>query len=79
MLYSKKQKQDIQDIIDDANRASMAGSFKTQSDDINRKMKWADGFLIGSLLATAGISYWGFYTSFNAETYSYGGNLSLKQ
>lgn len=63
----KKQKQEIQDIIDDANRASMAGSFKTQSDDINRKMKWADGFLIGSLLATAGISYWGFYTSFNAE------------
>ncbi|HHF3650055.1 hypothetical protein MY808_06550 [Haemophilus influenzae] len=63
----KKQKQDIQDIIDDANRASMAGSFKTQSDDINRKMKWADGFLISSLLATAGISYWGFYTSFNAE------------
>lgn len=63
----KKQKQDIQDIIDDANRASMAGSFKTQADDINRKMKWADGFLIGSLLATAGISYWGFYTSFSAE------------
>lgn len=63
----KKQKQEIQDIIDDANRASMAGSFKTQADDINRKMKWADGFLIGSLLITAGISYWGFNTSFNAE------------
>ena len=63
----KKQKEEIQEIIEDANRASMAGSFKTQSDDINRKMKWADGFLIGSLLATAGISYWGFYTSFNAE------------
>lgn len=63
----KKQKQEIQDIIDDANRTSMAGSFKTQADDINRKIKWADGFLIGSLLATAGISYWGFYTSFNAE------------
>lgn len=63
----KKQKEDIQEIIDDANRASMAGSFKKQQDDINRKMKWADGFLIGSLLITAGISYWGFNSSFSPE------------
>lgn len=63
----KKQKQEIQDIIDDANRASMAGSFKTQADDINRKMKWADSFLMGSLLGCVGISYWGFASSFNPE------------
>ncbi|MDP0404867.1 hypothetical protein Q7Y93_11455, partial [Glaesserella parasuis] len=58
-----KQKQDIQEIIDDANRASMAGSFKKQMDDINTKMKWADGFLIGALIITAGISLWGFNSS----------------
>ncbi|HDL5698490.1 TPA: hypothetical protein PXE99_000267 [Mannheimia haemolytica] len=59
----KKQKEEIQEIIEDANRASMAGSFKKQADDINTKMKWADGFLIGSLIITAGISLWGFNSS----------------
>lgn len=61
----KKQKQEIQDIIEDANRASMAGSFKAQADSINQKMKWADGLLIGSLLISVGISFWGFQTSFS--------------
>ncbi|MDP8051024.1 MULTISPECIES: hypothetical protein [Pasteurellaceae] len=61
----KKQKDDIQEIIEDANRASMAGSFKKQADNINAKMQWANGVLIGSLLLTAGISCWGFETSFN--------------
>ncbi|HDR0999171.1 hypothetical protein SAMN05421675_0185 [Pasteurella multocida] len=60
----KKQKEEIQDIIDDANRASMAGSFKKQMEDINKKMKWADGFLIGSLIITALFSLWGFQSSF---------------
>lgn len=61
------QSEEIQKIIGDANRASMAGSFKKQQDDINRKMKWADGFLIGSLILTAGISLWGFKSSFSPE------------
>lgn len=52
----KKQKDEIQDIIDDANRASMAGSFKKQKDDINTKMRWADAFLIAALIVTALIS-----------------------
>ncbi|SUB28773.1 Uncharacterised protein [[Pasteurella] mairii] len=63
----KKQKQDIQEIIDDANRASMAGAFKKQADDINTKMRWTDGFLIAALLGIVGISYWGFVSSFNPE------------
>ena len=68
----KKQKSEIQEIIDDANRASMAGSFKKQMDDINTKMKWADGFLIGSLIMTAGISLWGFNSSLITQTISDG-------
>lgn len=60
----KKQREDIQEIIEDANRASMAGSFKKQQDEINKKMRWADGFLIGSLIITAVISLWGFSSSF---------------
>lgn len=67
-----KQKEEIQEIIEDANRASMAGSFKRQADDINTKMKWADGFLIGSLIITAGISLWGFNSSLIAQTISDG-------
>ena len=63
----KKQKDDIQEIIDDANRASMAGAFKRQADDINKKMQWTDGFLIVALLGVVGISYWGFVSSFNPE------------
>lgn len=59
----KKQKDEIQEIIDDANRASMAGSFKKQQDDINTKMKWTDVFLIASLIITASISLWGFNSS----------------
>lgn len=62
-----KQKDEIQEIIEDANRASMAGAFKKQADDINKKMQWTDGFLILSLLGIVGISYWGFSSSFNAE------------
>ncbi|EIG27530.1 hypothetical protein [Haemophilus paraphrohaemolyticus] len=68
----KKQKEEIQEIIEDANRASMAGSFKKQADDINTKMKWADGFLIGSLIITAGISLWGFNSSLITQTISDG-------
>ncbi len=60
----KKQREDIQEIIEDANRASMAGSFKKQMEDINTKMKWADGFLIGSLIIITLISLWGFQSSF---------------
>ncbi|ATW43351.1 hypothetical protein Q7Z28_00650 [Glaesserella parasuis] len=63
-----KQKEDIQKIIEDANRASMAGSFKKQMDDINSKMKWADGFLIGALIITAVISLWGFNSSLITQT-----------
>lgn len=63
----KKQEQEIQNIIEDANRASMAGAFKKQADDINTKMQWTDAFLIISLLGIVGISYWGFSSSFNAE------------
>ena len=68
----KKQKEEIQEIIEDANRASMAGSFKKQADDINTKMKWADGFLIVSLIITAGISLWGFNSSLVTQTISDG-------
>ncbi|MDG6894558.1 hypothetical protein [Volucribacter amazonae] len=64
----KKQKENIQEIIEDANRASMAGSFKKQQDNINSKMKWADGFLIGSLIITASISLWGFNSSLIQQT-----------
>lgn len=63
----QKQKNEIQEIIEDANRASMAGAFKKQADDINTKMQWTDAFLIISLLGIVGISYWGFSSSFNAE------------
>lgn len=72
----KKQKDDIQEIIEDANRASMAGSFKKQMDDINQKMRWADCFLIGSLIITAAISLWGFNSSLVAST-SYGGRIQF--
>lgn len=67
-----KQKDDIQEIIEDANRASMAGSFKKQMEDINVKMRWADGFLIGALIITAAISLWGFNSSLITQTLSEG-------
>lgn len=63
----QKQKNEIQEIIEDANRASMAGSFKKQKDDINCKMWQTDIILITSLLGVAGISYWGFSSSFSIE------------
>lgn len=68
----RKQKEEIQEIIEDANRASMAGSFKKQVDDINTKMKWTDGFLIGALMITAAISFWGFNSSLITQTLSEG-------
>lgn len=58
-----KQKEEIQMIIEDANRASMAGSFKTQSENIDSKMKAVDKILLGSLVATSAISFINYSTS----------------
>ena len=61
-----KQKEEIQMIIEDANRASMAGSFKTQSENIDSKMKAVDKILLGSLVATSTISFINYSTSLSA-------------
>jgi hypothetical protein len=61
-----KQKEEIQMIIEDANRASMAGSFKTQSENIDSKMKAVDKILLGSLVATSAISFSNYSTSLSA-------------
>ncbi|HHF3462289.1 TPA: hypothetical protein ACUMAA_001036 [Haemophilus influenzae] len=53
-------------IIEDANRASMAGSFKTQSENIDSKMKAVDKILLGSLVATSVISLFNYSTSLSA-------------
>ena len=61
-----KQKEEIEMIIEDANRASMAGSFKTQSENIDSKMKAVDKILLGSLVATSAISFSNYSTSLSA-------------
>ncbi|HHF2120858.1 TPA: hypothetical protein ACPJK5_000803, partial [Haemophilus influenzae] len=61
-----KQKEEIEMIIEDANRASMAGSFKTQSENIDSKMKAVDKILLGSLVATSVISLFNYSTSLSA-------------
>lgn len=61
-----KQKEEIEMIIEDANRASMAGSFKTQSENIDSKMKAVDKILLGSLIATSVISFINYSTSLSA-------------
>lgn len=61
------QSKQIQEIIDDANRASMAGSFKSRAEDLKWAIMRADIITYVTLLTIAGISYWLFETSTNAE------------
>ncbi|KGQ25462.1 hypothetical protein JP33_05940 [Gallibacterium anatis CCM5995] len=74
MKRFEKQREDIQEIIEDANRASMAGSFKTQAENIDLKMKNIDKILIGSLVATSIISFINYSTSLSATD-----NLNILQ
>ncbi|EOX3450716.1 hypothetical protein ACPFUM_001397 [Vibrio cholerae] len=53
----KTQQESIQLIIDDANRASMAGSFLKRKNELNGPIKWSSGIMNGSLLIAAGISF----------------------
>ncbi|WP_156503730.1 hypothetical protein [Eikenella halliae] len=53
-----KQRQDIQNIVEDANRASMAGSFKTKVDELEKPLKSSQYITYGALIITAAISAW---------------------
>lgn len=46
----REQQNKIRDIIDDANRSSMAGSFKTRKDELDAPMKKAERWMTGSLI-----------------------------
>ncbi|MGI9887575.1 hypothetical protein [Vibrio chagasii] len=50
------QQESIQNIIDDANRASMAGSFKKRKDELDKPIKSSWWIMIGALICTAGVS-----------------------
>ncbi|UQV24876.1 hypothetical protein [Vibrio sp. J383] len=51
-----EQQESIQNIIDDANRASMAGSFKKRKDELNRPISSSWWTMICSLILTAVVS-----------------------
>ncbi|HDI3168855.1 TPA: hypothetical protein PMB26_000646 [Vibrio cholerae] len=52
----KTQQESIQLIIDDANRASMAGSFLKRKNELESPIKWSSRIMNGSLMIAAGIS-----------------------
>ncbi|HBC3477206.1 TPA: coiled-coil domain-containing protein [Vibrio cholerae] len=52
----KTQQDSIQLIIDDANRASMAGSFLKRKNELESPIKWSSRIMNGSLMIAAGIS-----------------------
>lgn len=54
----EKQKQDIQNIVEDANRASMAGSFKTKVDELTLPLHISECVTYVSLTIVAGVSAW---------------------
>lgn len=51
------QQKAIQDIIDDANRASMAGSFLKRKNELDKPIKWSGRIMNAALVITAGISF----------------------
>ena len=51
------QQKSIQDIIDDANRASMAGSFLKRKNELDKPIKWSGRIMNTALVITAGISF----------------------
>ncbi|MBE3902159.1 hypothetical protein HJ158_24110, partial [Vibrio parahaemolyticus] len=51
-----EQQESIQNIIDDANRASMAGSFKKRKDELNGPIRSSWWIMISSLILAAGVS-----------------------
>ncbi|MFQ1018085.1 hypothetical protein [Gilliamella sp. BG7] len=64
------QKIEIQNIIDDANRASMAGSFKSRKDEVTKSIRWLDGFTYGALTIIFLMSLYLFYSSYSDKTFS---------
>lgn len=62
---------DIQKIIDNANRASMAGSFKTRKDEITISIRWLDGFTYIVLFIIFGILLYNAYINYNHEDFNF--------
>ncbi|MCG9624633.1 hypothetical protein L1D34_07240 [Vibrio mediterranei] len=52
----REQQENIQNIIDDANRASMAGSFLKRKEELKEPIKWSGRIMNLALIATAGVS-----------------------
>lgn len=52
-----EQQTGIQNIIDDANRASMAGSFLKRKNELDKPIKWSGRIMNCALLLTAGASF----------------------
>lgn len=59
------QQKNIQDIIDDANRASMAGSFKTRKEELNNPIDNSNLYMTGALILTSIVSGLLFMMSFD--------------
>lgn len=60
----------IQNIIDDANRASMAGSFKSRKDEVTKSIRWLDGFTYGALTIIFLMLLYLFYSSYSDKSLS---------
>lgn len=65
-----KQKDEIQEIIDDANRASMAGSFLKRKNEITKSIRLFDICTVIFLLSIVGILVDIFSSSYNQDTFS---------
>lgn len=62
-LLSQKKKADdqlveIREIVDDANRVGMAGSFKARKDELDKPVKWAEAFMNISLFVVTAVSFY---------------------
>lgn len=55
---AKEQQEEIQKIIEDANRASMAGSFKKRKEELDNPIRNSEYVMNGTLLLIAGISFY---------------------
>lgn len=56
-ITSNKQQDDIREIIEDANRASMAGSFKKRKDELGKPIRTSEFVMHGALVVMAVVSY----------------------
>lgn len=66
-----KQLEMIREIVDDANRVGMAGSFKARKDELKAPVRFAEGFMNFSLIVVASVSFYIIFPEISSASIDY--------